>query len=851
MGGETHLDSGMARPNYGPQHIMSVSFATPEHQRYPKDSLPTGNGGPCRVWAALWRVVSGFSLALVAGCGSSFQEGDEAWVELSGSWVIFDEYAVVEIVAFSDDRARVELIERLPVVEGEGLRADAKRSSAARLIERLEEGRSAYVDRGALMAVEDGEKDLDAKQEIMRLVEEVVDEPEEFFSNSDPLEVESVLRLAEERELDDEVPSLALLLDLVERHSAVGEDDLRQGFSAVRESADALFERLAVDQRAYRNLLAAFEEVDKDLLDSLESFVALMSIGYILKRYGDYVSEFTKQLSLDDSLDDALEAATARLDAGESLFRLVTRDGKDKFQSLGLRELFAGLRDKLAADVGKLAVDATEAEDINSTADAEAVLAQARQLAEPFERRFDIEPVGGKTAIRLFERAARAASAHVDVAIEDREFGEAVEAVENYLDLSRNLGSLYARHENSKLRGDNAKAHADQAGKDLFVRIRPLLVEAAAERLDAESDDFDTETLAAREPRVRELVAPFEAALDEEVLSEDFFHAAQERAKLNLQRRVVRAGQVWTGAIRCGEATGYRQYRAGSNRRGVRYHDAERLNLRLEILEAGRQGTTMRFQGLLTAQNLPEDGRWRNWDSASERWRNAAKRESTQFVVLTYHPRLLTVELKYGVLDRASHIERYGESRNYVGNVDGNWQPFDAKGTLTASPPSMAGRMSRRYVDDTCTDFSLAVSGPGASASAAEGSPDRDLTASSGARPFDTTPAVREARTTSPLFGLSEQTYLGGMKSRGLKVYAMSRSGDWCGENVIFKIEADSTDVFTDGTAEFYMRRFGERINEDQFCPAARSADVLGYTDTGTEPVFTGKASAATGWEMN
>ena len=98
---------------------------------------------------------------------------------------------------------------------------------------------------------------------------------------------------------------------------------------------------------------------------------------------------------------------------------------------------------------------------------------------------------------------------------------------------------------------------------------------------------------------------------------------------------------------------------------------------------------------------------------------------------------------------------------------------------------------------------------------------------------------------------LTNETYLGGMKRRGMKVYAMSKDGNWCAENVIFRIRAPSADVYTDGTAEFYMKRFGERINEDQFCPAARSADVLGYTDTGIEPVFTGKASAATGWVMN
>ena len=102
-----------------------------------------------------------------------------------------------------------------------------------------------------------------------------------------------------------------------------------------------------------------------------------------------------------------------------------------------------------------------------------------------------------------------------------------------------------------------------------------------------------------------------------------------------------------------------------------------------------------------------------------------------------------------------------------------------------------------------------------------------------------------------PTASFANETYLGGMKTRGMKVYALSGDGNWCAEKVVFKITAPSETVFTDGTAEFYMKRFGERINEAQFCPAARSADIRGYTDTGTEPVFTGKATAAAGWSVN
>ena len=122
-------------------------------------------------------------------------------------------------------------------------------------------------------------------------------------------------------------------------------------------------------------------------------------------------------------------------------------------------------------------------------------------------------------------------------------------------------------------------------------------------------------------------------------------------------------------------------------------------------------------------------------------------------------------------------------------------------------------------------------------------------------KPASQAPAAMSNTQPSPSSGvpgdLTSETYLGGMKRRGMKVYALSKDGNWCSANVVFRIRATSADVYTDGTAEFYLKRFGERINESLFCPPARSADVYGYTEAGTEPVFTGKASAATGWEVN
>ena len=132
--------------------------------------------------------------------------------------------------------------------------------------------------------------------------------------------------------------------------------------------------------------------------------------------------------------------------------------------------------------------------------------------------------------------------------------------------------------------------------------------------------------------------------------------------------------------------------------------------------------------------------------------------------------------------------------------------------------------------------------------------------ASAQAAPEPAAPTTQEASPSSApgiqpdpgrLAGLNTETYVGGMQSRGMKLYGLSSSGTWCAPNVIFKVVAGSESVYSDGTFTFFMRRFGERINEEQFCPAARSAEVYGFTGSGGEPVFTGTTSAATGWSMN
>ena len=135
---------------------------------------------------------------------------------------------------------------------------------------------------------------------------------------------------------------------------------------------------------------------------------------------------------------------------------------------------------------------------------------------------------------------------------------------------------------------------------------------------------------------------------------------------------------------------------------------------------------------------------------------------------------------------------------------------------------------------------------------AAEAAEVRDAPAQTGS-PSTTadvsTDLVQDAEGT--LERLTDEKYIGGAKSRGLKMYALSSDGNWCAEAVVFKFVAASATVYSDGTVNFFMKRFGERINEAQFCPAARSARLYGYTEAGSDPVFTGTASAAGGWSVN
>ena len=55
-------------------------------------------------------------------------------------------------------------------------------------------------------------------------------------------------------------------------------------------------------------------------------------------------------------------------------------------------------------------------------------------------------------------------------------------------------------------------------------------------------------------------------------------------------------------------------------------------------------------------------------------------------------------------------------------------------------------------------------------------------------------------------------------------------------------------DVVSKQAAEFYMKRFGGRINDDDVCPEAMSAEVYAYWGDAERPLLWGTSAAADGW---
>lgn len=844
---------------------------------------------------------------MLAGCGPSFEVGDEAWVELPGASPLWDEYAIVEVRSFSDGQARVELVERIRVLDHlEGRVPWFKRRNARELLSRLEGGEPAWVAEDDLMAPEDGELDAEAKREIFRqglswvwLGAEGLGK--DFSTLPSPEGVEEALALAGRRGLDDEARALELTIELLDIAAEAfagyeapdaaieGADAVREFADAVREGAGVVRERIADDPLAGRRLLNAMAndqaKLWRDIIGSrrsqartsreaavmgaifgsssrsgseaelpreLEAIVgswewhaASTAIDLLVLLKGELASALERQMNLAESADEAVDAAAAVLEAAEGVADLVTMDGGRRFRDESRREIVERSERSLALAAARSAFQAADGEaaegDSTDPAEAaEALLGRARGFASGFDGTLDLEPVWGEVETEHHKGAAGALESEVRAALNEPDLRRASIAMARYLSASRTLGSLHARHDRKRLNGASAGKFAESQGRRLAGSVQYRLRPAAEAFLGTGSHDFDSAAHGERLPRLRALMEPFDAALGEEALDERFFRETGEVAKANDNRRLLGVGQVWTGALLCGEATRYQRYRQGASRYGSRYHGPERLALTLELTEeAEGQGQSTLYQGLLTAQNLPDSGTWRERNPQTGEWARTARPESTQFVVVTYDPRDLAVSLRFGAVDRAAHVERHGDE-SYVRGTEGDWQRFNGSGRLDPSKPAISGRIDRRweYIDRTCSEFALSPSGPARSeprAAVDDGQGPSEGSGAGGGSAGDGQPQ---------LSGLAEQTYLGGMKKRGMKVFALSADGEWCGPSVTLKIEAESGDVFSDGTADFYMRRFGERINDADFCPPAKVAEIVGFAGAGPDPCFSGRAEA-------
>ena len=96
---------------------------------------------------------------------------------------------------------------------------------------------------------------------------------------------------------------------------------------------------------------------------------------------------------------------------------------------------------------------------------------------------------------------------------------------------------------------------------------------------------------------------------------------------------------------------------------------------------------------------------------------------------------------------------------------------------------------------------------------------------------------------------MDETTYVGGAEKLGIKVHALSSDGHWCSEDIVFRMTIEkSEEVVSKQAAEFYMKRFGDRINDDDVCPVALSGEVYAYWGDAARPLLWGTSSAAVGW---
>lgn len=810
-----------------------------------------------RGWRRLLRALLCAVPALCAGCGSSFEEGDEAWIRVPGEILLLDEYIVVEVDRFTDRGVEVE-------PSGRDWRKRTPNSLVGLIDvhkgveELLEKGETDEFEAGQLIDPHVAEDDHESTNEIIDLIWPFLGESSsrkrlDWIAEADVEEIQAALETAENLWLDEAELALRMLIETVEALSDVADEDVDEGsalesLDTWREWVDEILDIAGDDDNRDRFKLLAKDEDDWN--DTPGRIVEQMDLAFqMVMAVFDIATHVADSLPVpfeeDFDLEDMIAHAGALLELHESRFLLVTMDGEEKFKGERIKKLLSEQQAELAQKIGSDLVNSIGVQEAASLDDVEKAREGLEVSAKRFRDELDLNLLTPKTGIRLYERAANSFSERINLALEGGDFDGAAAASRGYMDVQGALASLKVQHGDS-----NRQAHLDRERERLASRLDSKLREGALEVASAAARRGDNPTAVVE--RIKEWAKPFSEALGGEALDEEFLRDVREQGELAIRRGAVRAGQVWTGWIQCQEAAGLRRHKDDEGgRRGPLYHGVDRMEAKLELVDAqGSDLAVVQLQGLLTAQNLPDGGKWRQWDPAAKAWTNTEKASSSQFVVLTYRPALMTAELGYGVLDRRKHVEKYGPSDHWIAQIDGAWQRFFGSGSIDLAEGAISGKMTRRYIDDTCATFRFTL---GDVSPGPEADSDSQFPQDAPSGPGLSTEAAATPSETSPPAGppskLTAETYIGGVKSRGLQMYGLSATGDWCAENVVFKMKAESADVFSDGTAKFFVKRFGEQINQPQYCPFARAAEIYGY-DSGDQLVFTGTASASDGWTV-
>ena len=93
--------------------------------------------------------------------------------------------------------------------------------------------------------------------------------------------------------------------------------------------------------------------------------------------------------------------------------------------------------------------------------------------------------------------------------------------------------------------------------------------------------------------------------------------------------------------------------------------------------------------------------------------------------------------------------------------------------------------------------------------------------------------------------------YLGGVKSQGIRAYALYQSESWCSERVTIKVISERLDAFFDGIVKYFIEQLGNvALVGRGLCPQTTTLDVWGYVADDPKPIFHGVSSAGGDWAL-